>query len=92
MAQEMRKLTKSKLDNHRPIQVVADGGKHSVVGIALGEGQEVAAHTVVVLEMADDGFDGGPASQRPFDGLGEAALLAGDMDLEHFAVRALWPR
>lgn len=63
-------------------EVIADGGKHGVVGVALGEGQEVAAHAVVVLEMADDGFDGGPASQRPFDGLGEATLVAGDSAAE----------
>lgn len=39
--------------------------------------------------MADDGFDGGPASQRPFDDLGEAALVTGDMDLEHLALRGV---
>lgn len=37
--------------------------------------------------MADDRFDGGPASQRPLDGLGEAAPVAGDMDLEHLVLR-----
>lgn len=39
--------------------------------------------------MADDGFDGGPASHRPYDDLGEAALVAGDMDLEHLALRGV---
>ncbi len=32
--------------------------------------------------MADDGLDGGSASQIAFDGLSEAALLAGDEDPE----------
>ncbi|MER9396490.1 MULTISPECIES: hypothetical protein [unclassified Mesorhizobium] len=67
--QEMRKRTKSKLDDHRPHTGVADGGDHGVVGVAFGEGQEVAAHAVILLEMANDRFDGGPASQRPLDSL-----------------------
>lgn len=37
--------------------------------------------------MADDRFDGGPASQCPLDGLGAAAPVAGDMDLEHLILR-----
>src|SRR6202451_1712459 len=36
----------------------------------------VAAHPVVVLEMADHGFDGGATAHLATDGLGDAADLA----------------
>jgi hypothetical protein len=39
--------------------------------------------------MADDGLDGGPATQRWFDGLGEAALEAA---ANSEAIRPLIPR
>lgn len=74
-------------------EVTAYGGEHGVVGVTLGEGQEVAAHAMVALEVTDDGFDGGPP--RPLDGPDEAALVAGDTDLEGLVlggVVALWPR
>lgn len=41
---------------------------------------------MIVLEVSDDRFCGGPAPQRPLDGLGAAALVAGDMDPEHHLV------
>lgn len=63
-------------------EVVADGGEHGVVGVAFREGQIVAAHTAVLIRVADDGFNGGPPAQRELDALGETALVAGDMDLE----------
>jgi hypothetical protein len=46
----------------------------------------VAAHPVVVLEVADHGFDGRAAPHLAPDDLGDAADLAADPDLE------LWPR
>ena len=62
--------------------VVADGGEDSVGGVADGAGQMVAAHAMVVFEMADDRFDGGAAPRPATDGVGHAAVLAGGMALE----------
>ena len=42
----------------------------------------VGAHSVVVLEVADHGFDGRSASHLAADGFGDAANLAADPDLE----------
>jgi hypothetical protein len=41
-----------------------------------------AAHSVVVLEMADHGLDGGAATHLAADGLGETTDLTTDPDLE----------
>ena len=45
-------------------------------------GEIVAVHAVLVLEMADDGLDGGAASHLAFDVRGDAALLLGRVDFE----------
>jgi len=37
---------------------------------------------VILLEVADDGFDGGAPAHLTADGLGDAADLAADPDLE----------
>src|SRR5262249_134605 len=42
----------------------------------------VAAHAVILLEMADDGFDGGAPAHLAADGLGDTPDLAADPDLE----------
>src|SRR5262245_24728733 len=42
----------------------------------------VAAHAVILLEMADEGFDGGSAAHLAADGLGDTPDLAGGSDLE----------
>jgi hypothetical protein len=42
----------------------------------------ISTHAVIVLEMADHGLDGRSASYLAADGLGDAADLAGDPDLE----------
>ena len=42
----------------------------------------VAAHPVAVLEMADHGLDGGPASHLAADGFGDTTDLTADPDLE----------
>jgi hypothetical protein len=39
-------------------KVLAGGGEHGVDGVAAGVGKVIAAHAVVFLEVADDGFDG----------------------------------
>jgi hypothetical protein len=38
----------------RPPQVVADGGEHGVGGVAVGPSEEVAAHAVLALGVADN--------------------------------------
>jgi hypothetical protein len=63
-------------------EVVAGGGEDGVGGVAVGSGEVVSAHAVLRLRVADDRFDGGTAAQLAFDGLGDAASLAGDIDLE----------
>ena len=45
-------------------------------------GEIVAAHAVLGLDVADDRLDGGAAAQFALDGVGDAALLARDIDLE----------
>jgi hypothetical protein len=37
---------------------------------------------MVVLEMADDGLDGGASPHLPFNLRGDASFLAGGVDLE----------
>jgi hypothetical protein len=44
---------------------------------------------MVAFDMADDRLDGGPASEGALDGLGEPALLVGNINLEHLV---LWGR
>ena len=68
-------------------KAVAGGGEHGVDGVAAGMGEVIAAHVVVLLEVADDRFNGGPPFEFALDLRREAALLAGDVDL-HFVVRA----
>src|SRR5262249_52714779 len=63
-------------------EVVARGGEHGVDGVAAGVGKVIAAHAVVFLEMADDGFNGGTPFELAFDLRRDAALLAGRVDLE----------
>ena len=48
----------------------------------MAAGEIVAVHAVLVLEMADDGLDGGAASHLAFDLWGHAALLLGGVDFE----------
>jgi hypothetical protein len=43
-------------------EVVAGGGEDGVGGVAPTVPEIVAAHAVLGFEMADDGFDGGPAA------------------------------
>jgi len=38
--------------------------------------EEVPAHAMIVLAMADDGLDGGAASELAFDGGSHAPFLA----------------
>ena len=63
-------------------EVVSGGGEHGVDGVAAGMGKVVAAHAVVVLEMADHRLDGGAAFERALDLIGDAALLARRVDSE----------
>jgi hypothetical protein len=42
----------------------------------------IAAHAVVLLEVADDGLDGGPPFEFALDLRRDAALLAARVDLE----------
>jgi hypothetical protein len=43
-------------------------------------GKVISAHAVVFLEVADDGFDGGPPFEFALDLRRKAALLAGACD------------
>src|SRR5262249_257316 len=49
----------------------------------------VAAHAVILLEVADDGFDGGAPAHLAADGLGDTPDLAADPDLEPVRTIAL---
>src|SRR5262249_48580165 len=48
-------------------EVIAGGGEHGIGGVAAGVGEVISAHAVVLLEMADDGLDGGPPFEFAFD-------------------------
>lgn len=61
-------------------EVVASGSEDGVGSVALAEPEIIAAHAVLGLEMADDGFDGGPAAQFALDVGRHPSLLAGDED------------
>jgi hypothetical protein len=70
-------------------EVVASGGEDGVGGGAVGSGEVVSAHAVLGLGVANDRFDRGAAAEFVFDGLGNAASLAGDIDLELVAGRGV---
>jgi hypothetical protein len=61
---------------------IAFSGEHRVDAIAIAAGEIVAAHAGILLEMADDGFDGGAPAHLAADGLGDTPDLAADPDLE----------
>ena len=63
-------------------EVVAGCGKNGVGGVADGESEEVWAHVVVGFAVANDRLDRGSSSEGAFDGLGQAAFHASDIDLE----------
>ena len=63
-------------------EVVSGGGEDGVDCIALGVGEVVATHSVLVLDVADDRLDGGAASQLAFDLGRHPALLARGEDPE----------
>src|SRR5262249_44741383 len=46
-------------------EVVAGSGEHGVDAVAIAAGEIVAAYAVILLEVADDGFDGGATSTKP---------------------------
>jgi hypothetical protein len=67
-------------------EVVASGGEHGVDAVAMPAVEMVAAHPVVVLEMAGHGLDGGAPPHLAADGLGNPADLAADPDLEPIGI------
>jgi hypothetical protein len=48
-------------------EVVADSGEDGIGSVASTVPQIVSAHAMLGCEMADHGFDGGPAAQLAFD-------------------------
>ena len=56
-------------------------GEHGVDGVAAGIGKVIAAHAVMLLEMADDGLNGGTPFELALDLRRDAALLAAGVDL-----------
>ena len=68
------------------VRVVAGGGED---GVALLTGELVAVNGVAVLDMADDGFNGGTAAHLALNSGRHAARLAGGADLEPVGKRTL---
>ena len=60
---------------------MASGGENSVDVVAAATLEVVAVHAVIVLEVADHGFDGGATTHLAANGLGDAPDLAADPDL-----------
>ncbi len=77
---------------NEPAEVVAGGGEHGVDGVAAHVGEVVAAHAVVVLEMADDRLDRRAPPELASDLLCDAPLLACGVNLNLCSGGALWPR
>lgn len=65
------------------------GGKDRVDGVALAVSEEVPAHSVIVLAMPDDRFDGSSAFELAFDSIGHASFLALGVDLELMLFRGI---
>ena len=63
-------------------EVVAGSGENRVDAVAVAALEIVATHTVIFLEMADDGLDGSSAPHLAANGFGDTPDLAGDPDLE----------
>ena len=61
-------------------EVVADRGEDGVIEVAVAVGEIVAAHSVVFLEMANDGLNGGAASHLSLYLRGHPPLLLGCID------------
>ena len=56
----------------------AGSGEHGVDAVAIAAREIVAAHAVILLEVADDGFDGGATAHLAADCLGDTPDLATD--------------
>ena len=50
-------------------KVVSGGGEDGVGGVAAGPGEEVSAHGVLGLGVADDGLDGRAPAELALDGV-----------------------
>ena len=74
-----------------PAEVAADSREHGVDRVASTMGEEVPAHAVILLGVADDGFDPSPPSELVFDRLGHAAFWPWVYTLNLCAWGALWP-
>ena len=70
-------------------EVVAGGGEDGVGGVTVGAGEVVSAYPVLGLGVANDRFDRRAAAEFALDGLGDAASLAGDIDLERVVGRGV---
>jgi hypothetical protein len=73
-------------------EVVSGGGEDGVGGVAVGSGEVISAHAVLGLGVADDRFDRRSAAEFTFDGVGDAASLAWDIDLERVVGRGVVAR
>ena len=51
----------------------------------------VATHSMLVLEVANYGFDGGPTPEGALDGGGQTAFLACNVNLERLLLRRVVP-
>ena len=67
-------------------EVVAGCCEHGVDAVAIAALEMIAAHSVVILEMADHGLDGSAAARLAADGFGDPADLAADPDLEPIGI------
>ena len=70
-------------------EVVAGGGENSVGCVPVPEPEIVSAHAMLGFEVADDGFDGGPAAQLTLVLRRHASLLPREKDPELILG---WPR
>ena len=64
------------------MEVEADGGQDGVDAVSRAVMQVIAAHAVLVFDMADNRFDRCPAFHLAFHRRGDAVLLPCDPDLE----------
>ncbi len=70
-----------------PSEAAPGGGEDGV-----GAFEKASSHGMLGLGVADDRFDRRASAEFTFDGLGDAASVARDMDLNRISGGALWPR
>jgi hypothetical protein len=81
--QRINNKTRKSSSNQRSSRLkLKPAAARGVDAVAISAFEIIATHPMIVLEMADHGFDGGAMAHLATDGFGDPADLAPDPDLE----------